>query len=877
VAVLQELRSEFRAGTSVTLRGEAWRIRLVEPFERCTLLTLDGIGRGNLGAGLSVLTPFDRPRVEARSRKPRVVSRRAALQRAARAIAGAHAWSSLWTAASASIELLPWQLEPALAVIDGATRIILADAVGLGKTIQAGLVLAELRARGLVDRALILTPPGLRRQWRQELGTRFGIDAVELDYDALAQHAMRLPIGINPWAIPPVVVSSLDLVKRPEHLAAVEAVPFDFLLVDEAHHVTPGTDRGAMVARLARQCGFVALITATPHSGDEHAFQFLTAVGRASDALAVFRRTAADVTTRPGRRTRARSIEPTADEQAMLEAVAAYGRAIWRARGASDEAARLVAIVLARRAASSATALRRTLERRRALLTGAAIESVQPELHWAETEERDAGDPDAVLGAPGLDDPEEERRVIDRLETLAVTAAQASSKVRWLQRFLARTREPVVIFSEYRDTVHDLRERLRPDSAEVLHGGQSPAIRRDVVDRFVRGPVRALLATDAAGEGLNLHTRCRTVINAELPWNPVRLEQRIGRVDRIGQSRTVHAIHLFHRGSIEERVLQRLTERAQEAARAVCTAEDVGGAAEVRSLAESAFGGEGSPPVPAPRLTSARVERAGAEAARLETCRRLAALGDGRHVRSNGPPAGLKSRPPNLNPAFGGRDYSPAVNRSESQPRMGGRDFSPAFRHREAHAQDPDDSPSVAVRHGSRWRRILCVFEATAVDGLGRMVSRLVIPVIGTLTAPTRCSTRDLARSLAQLETLQKAVCEEAENLLAGDRARAARAALAYETRLVALIDHVRSSASQPVQASLFDGRATRRAAERTERRAARLDALERRREAARHLATVSLTTKPRLVSVFPMSDREGDEWSSTNQPRSIPNLHSSP
>jgi superfamily II DNA or RNA helicase len=826
---MQELRSELRAGTSVTLRGEAWRVRLVEPFERCTILTLDGTGRANLGAGLSVITPFDRPRVEDRSRKARLVSRRAALQRAARAIAGAHPWSGLWTAASASIELLPWQLEPALAVIDGATRILLADAVGLGKTIQAGLILAELRARGLVDRALILTPPGLRRQWRDELKARFDIDADDLDYDALAARSMQLPAGANPWAIAPIVISSIDLVKRPEHLAGVEAASFDLLLVDEAHHVTPGTDRGAVVARLARQCGFVGLITATPHSGDEAAYRFLSAVGRAADPLVVFRRTAAEATRRPPRRARAQPIEPSADERAMLDGVAAYGRAIWQARGASDEAARLVAIVLSRRAASSATALRRTLERRRALLSGLPSESVQPELPWAESEDRDAGEPDVVLGAAGLHNPDEERRELDRLVAMARGAARSSSKIRWLQRLLARIHEPVVIFSEYRDTVLDLRDRWHQGDIAILHGGQAPALRREAVDRFVRGPARVLLATDAAGEGLNLHQRCRTVINVELPWNPVRLEQRIGRVDRLGQARTVHAIHLFHRGSIEERVFERLTRRIN-AARAGAGPEDTSGAAELRALAECAFGDEVSLAAPAARLNTARVERAGAEAVRLDTCRRLAALGDGRDVRSDRPPAGLKSRPPHLDPAFGGRDFP------ISRPG--------------AYGHHPDEAPCMALGRKGRERCLLCVWEATAVDGLGRLVSRLVIPVTLTLAASTPRSARDLARSIAQLGELQATVREEAEEQLAGDRIRAARAALAYETRLTTLIDLVRSSAPPPVQASLFDGRATRRAAERAERLTACVEALERRREAARHLATVTFTSNPCLLAV---------------------------
>jgi hypothetical protein len=235
---------------------------------------------------------------------------------------------------------------------------------------------------------------------------------------------------------------------------------------------------------------------------------------------------------------------------------------------------------------------------------------------------------------------------------------------------------------------------------------------------------------------------------------------------------------------------------------------------------------------PAARLNTARVDRAGAEAARLDACRRLAALGDGRDVCSNRPPAGLKSRPPHLDSAFGGPDASPAISRPG------------------AHGHHPDEAPCIALGRKGRGRCLLCVWEATAVDGLGRLVSRLVIPVTLTLAASTPRSARDLARSIAQLGELQATVREEAEEQLAGDRIRAARAALAYQTRLTTLIDLVKSSAPPPVQASLFDGRATRRAAERVERLTARVEALERRREAARYLATVAFISNPCLLAV---------------------------
>jgi superfamily II DNA/RNA helicase len=131
-----------------------------------------------------------------------------------------------------------------------------------------------------------------------------------------------------------------------------------------------------------------------------------------------------------------------------------------------------------------------------------------------------------------------------------------------IRRLLRRTTEPLIIFSEYRDVVLAVASDLA-DLAPVvvIHGGLSGSTRRDLIAAFTRGTARVLVTTDTAGEGLNLHERCRLVVNLELPWNPLRLEQRIGRVDRLGQHRRVHAIHLFHRGSFEDVVLAHLERR----------------------------------------------------------------------------------------------------------------------------------------------------------------------------------------------------------------------------------------------------------------------------------------------------------------------------
>ena len=186
--------------------------------------------------------------------------------------------------------------------------------------------------------------------------------------------------------------------------------------------------------------------------------------------------------------------------------------------------------------------------------------------------ELDAGD-DAPAWATGLAlaDDARERRLLGALAAAARTAARHETKIAAIVRLLNRITEPIVIFTEYRDTLAHLRQAIdRP--VLVLHGGLTREERSAALEAFVNGRGRILLATDAAGEGLNLHHRCRIVINLELPWNPMRLEQRIGRVDRIGQRRTVHVFHLVARETNETRVLEQLRARIARAQQDIATA-----------------------------------------------------------------------------------------------------------------------------------------------------------------------------------------------------------------------------------------------------------------------------------------------------------------
>jgi superfamily II DNA/RNA helicase len=173
---------------------------------------------------------------------------------------------------------------------------------------------------------------------------------------------------------------------------------------------------------------------------------------------------------------------------------------------------------------------------------------------------------------------------------LAEGAAGQDAKLRVLRRLVARTSERMIVFTEYRDTLLTLCSGLRGVATAVLHGGLDRAERNSVVRRFTSGCARVLLATDAAAHGLNLQFDCRLVVNLDLPWSPVRLEQRIGRVDRIGQTRSVHVIHLAARGTFEDVVLSRLALRVERVRKSVGTGSSVLGAMSEMEVAGEVFG-----------------------------------------------------------------------------------------------------------------------------------------------------------------------------------------------------------------------------------------------------------------------------------------------
>jgi superfamily II DNA or RNA helicase len=450
-----------------------------------------------------------------------------------------------------------------------------ADEVGLGKTIQAGLVLAELIARNPALRALVIVPASLRAQWVQELRVRFDVATLAADRQGLdgARHSTWR--DENPWRRAGTAVASLDFLKQPHVRDALAFVAWDLVIVDEAHDACGDSERHAACSSILRRARRVLLLTATPHNGDHARFQRLVSLGALLDVrddLAVFRRTRADLGWPATRRVRWSSVRLSPPETRVLDALIQFERRVLgQANPARRNAALLLLSVFRKRALSTMAALDRSLGRRQEWLRSGDVQTgpdwSQPRLTFEEPDDLEDDDRAALSAAIGLSGGRE-RAWLDRLRSLTRAAMAHDSKVRRLTRLTARVTEPVVIFTEFRDSLAILADRLgRRRAISTLHGGQSSAERAHELHRFLDGATSILIATDVAGQGLNLQHRARWVISLELPWSPTRVEQRVGRVDRIGQQRPVHASLLIANHPAEAGVLAGLARRALSARR----------------------------------------------------------------------------------------------------------------------------------------------------------------------------------------------------------------------------------------------------------------------------------------------------------------------
>jgi len=524
---------------------------------------------------------------------------------------------------------LPHQIHALSRAISGdRVRYLLADEVGLGKTIEAGLVMRELKLRGLVRRTLVVSPKGIATQWVAEMQTHFN-EQFQLvlgdDIGTLQRLAPGADHRSSAWSMFDQVIVSLDSVKpmdkrrgwTAERVAEYNRSRFedlitagwDLVIVDEAHRLGGSTDQVArykLGKGLAEAAPYVLLLSATPHQGktdafhrlmnllDDDAFPDMDSVSRERVAPYVIRtekRKAIDADGKPLFKPRRTQMAPVAWEsrhqlqQLLYEAVTDYVREGYnQALREKKRHIGFLMILMQRLVVSSTRAIRTTLERRLAALKDG---EQQASLRLAELEN----------GAEGSESPDDEiaelydmdgQELLDELlkshvsalqsegshvETLLEAAvrceqagpdAKAEALIEWIYKLQAEENEPdlkVLIFTEFVPTQQMLKEFLeaRGISVVTLNGSMAMEERGAAQDAF-RKSHRVLVSTDAGGEGLNLQF-AHVIINYDIPWNPMRLEQRIGRVDRIGQPKTVQAINFVFEDSVEFRVREVLEQK----------------------------------------------------------------------------------------------------------------------------------------------------------------------------------------------------------------------------------------------------------------------------------------------------------------------------
>jgi len=498
------------------------------------------------------------------------------------------------------LQPLPHQivaLERALAT--NPVRLLFADEVGLGKTIEAALVLTELKARGRARRILVVAPKGVQLQWISELDLLFGERFV-----LVGPGGVPVDAGINPWTSFDQVVCSLDSIKplrvrrgwTPERVrefnqgrfAAVVSAGWDLVVIDEAHHVGGSNDdvaRHRLAVELASAVTHVLLLSATPHSGKSDSFARLLGLldDRFVHGLALSRENVAPLVVRSDKRattdnrgrplfqprtTRLRVVPYGARkiEQQLYEAVTDYVRhGYQRAKAEKRPAVGFLVLLMQRLASSSTSAVHSALRRRQ----GAIVEQgTQLQLfpdgaeEWGDlTGEEQVEAFQHALGAAWGDELAEVELLIELAQRAEASGIDAKARdlLILLDELAVNEANPsikAVIFTEFTKTQNMLLELFESAGiAAVAINGSLGIHERAVVQGDFRERARVLVSTDAGGEGVNLQF-AHVVVNYDLPWSPSKIEQRIGRVDRIGQSAPVKAINLAMEQSIDARVLE---------------------------------------------------------------------------------------------------------------------------------------------------------------------------------------------------------------------------------------------------------------------------------------------------------------------------------
>jgi len=521
---------------------------------------------------------------------------------------------------TSKIDPLPFQIEGVYGYILKLPRIrfLIADDPGAGKTIMAGLIMKELKLRGVVNRILIVVPGHLKDQWRRELKEKFQEPITVIDRGLLDAHYAE-----NPWRRESQVITSIDFAKREEVLPSLGSVEWDLIIVDEAHKMAAyrygdklsKTKRYRLGEVLSKTTEHLLFLTATPHKGNPENYRLfldLLVPGffatqklidesiENKDNPLFIRRMKEDLKDFEGKpiftnrypktiKFRLSEEEKKLYNELSKYVISQYNKALRRDKKRNVAFALLI---LQRRMASSTYALLRSLERRKDKLENLLKE---PEL---------LKEVPAYIDIEEVDDYEEEKRWEQekRWETLSIAEnrGELEKEINILKDLIEKAKEilreesevkltelkraieegfkkirgmhgneKILIFTESKDTLEYLVKRIKSwgYSVNFIHGGMRLEERVDA-EKVFQHEKQIMVATEAAGEGINLQF-CHLMINYDIPWNPNRLEQRMGRVHRYGQQKDVYVFNLVAEDTREGQVLAKLFDKLEEIRKAV--------------------------------------------------------------------------------------------------------------------------------------------------------------------------------------------------------------------------------------------------------------------------------------------------------------------
>ncbi|MDO8147499.1 helicase-related protein [Isoptericola sp. b515] len=644
-ATTEPRTTEFEAapGSTVVVRDEEWLVTQVEPTTDghfVHVVGLSGLVRDTEATfstaidDVAVADPADAAVVADES--PRYRESRLWLEAMLRKTPVPVTEDALTTAHRALADPLPYQFEAVRKALDPDNlrpRILLADAVGLGKTLEIGMILSELSRRGRGERILVVTPKHVLEQMQFELWTRFALPFVRLDSTGIQRIRQKLPANRNPFAFFKRVIISIDTLKSDKYVAHLRRHRWDAVVIDESHNVTnASTQNFRLASMLARQTDALVLASATPHNGDPRSFAALVRMLEPSavkpdgveldekqvERLIVRRhRHSPEVASVVGadwaERKQPRNIPVTPSPVEEEIAVELEDTWLWPTSGTSPYSGRggatLFPWTLAKAFLSSPAALEESVRKR--------LRAVETGRETADDDESLVAPDDADAAGPTADDTPTpgtragERAALQRLHDLATRSlTERSAKYDALRDHLRGigvgkgSDMRAVVFAERVATLGWLQDRLvkdlglKAENVAVLHGGLSDVDQQAVVESFklASSPIRVLVTGDVASEGVNLHSHCHHLVHYDIPWSLIRIEQRNGRIDRYGQKHPPQITTLLldpqrtRRFGGDLRVLTRLVDREHHAHRALGDTASLMGqysvAAEEKSIAD---------------------------------------------------------------------------------------------------------------------------------------------------------------------------------------------------------------------------------------------------------------------------------------------------